>query len=375
MQLERANQAQASSRVAAFCFERATDPGYPSPVAALRPGADVLTEERGGRDAVAARGGLRRSPAAAANRPRAARLSRLQLPSRPAPSPSLSVPAAAPRRCSPPTVGGASAGEAASRASLPNVRWWPGWQRSAPSSEIPRLSPKGRRSSRPSARPARRHRSRLGSAAAVSSPRFSSPSLAFPPHPSPPLPSPLSSFPARSPTARPRRPGRRRRRAAPRRESRAHAPRAGQGRGRRVSASRRPGRGRKEGEARRRGGGAEPLCLLERRGFAGTAQASAHPPGPALAAGGRAGPGRRAEGPGRAGRARGGASRAGGAGRGAGAGPGRVLRPEPPGLPRRAPAASRPAATGRAGRPGAGIAERFASGLRGNFLSSLLPPP
>lgn len=133
MQLERANQAHASSRVAAFCFERATDPGYPSPVAALRPGADVLTEERGGRDAVAARGGLRRSPAAAANRPRAARLSRLQLPSRPAPSPSLSVPAAAPRRCSPPTVGGASAGEAASRASLPNVRWWPGWQRSAPS--------------------------------------------------------------------------------------------------------------------------------------------------------------------------------------------------------------------------------------------------
>lgn len=156
-----------------------------------------------------------------------------------------------PRPCPPlvpPTVGGASAGEAASRASLPNVRWWPGWQRSAPSSEIARLSLKGRRSSRPSARLGRRRpqvppqERRCGffallppttTTATSSPPPLRPASPRFPRRLSPSLPTlllllPSASFPAHPPTRPP--PG-------SVRESRAHAPRAGQGGGRRVSAS------------------------------------------------------------------------------------------------------------------------------------------
>lgn len=110
------------------------------------------------------------------------------------------------QRRSPPTAGSARAAGAASGASLPNVRWWLGWQRSAPSSEIARPSRKGRRSSRPSARPAAAARPALGAPLRVSPLRFSlsSPPLSFPPHPSPPFP--LASFPTRSlshPFARP----------------------------------------------------------------------------------------------------------------------------------------------------------------------------
>lgn len=181
----------------------------------------------------------------------------LQVPPCPAPSrllpshPILPPPPPPPRPCPPlvpPTVGGASAGEAASRASLPNVRWWPGWQRSAPSSEIARLSLKGRRSSRPSARLGRRRpqvppqERRCGffallppttTTATSSPPPLRPASPRFPRRLSPSLPTlllllPSASFPAHPPTRPP--PG-------SVRESRAHAPRAGQGGGRRVSAS------------------------------------------------------------------------------------------------------------------------------------------
>lgn len=92
------------------------------------------------------------------------------------------------------------------RSKSPNVRWWPGWQRSAPSSEIARPSRKGRRSSRLSARPAAAARPAPGAPLRVSPLRFSSssPPLSFPPHPSPPFP--LASFPARSLTHPPARP-------------------------------------------------------------------------------------------------------------------------------------------------------------------------
>lgn len=136
-----------------------------------------------------------------------------------------------PRR-SPPTAGSARAAGAVSGASLPNVRWWPGWQRSAPSSEIARPSRKGRRSSRPSARPAAAARPAPGAPLRLSPLGFclSSPPLSFPPHPSPPFP--LDSFPTRSLSHPPAR-----RAGQPERENRAQAPRAGQAGGRRVSAS------------------------------------------------------------------------------------------------------------------------------------------
>lgn len=81
------------------------------------------------------------------------------------------APSPLPRR-SPPTAGSARAAGAASGASLPNVRWWPGWHRSAPSSEIARPSRKGRRNSRPSARPAAATRLAPGAPLRVSPFRF-----------------------------------------------------------------------------------------------------------------------------------------------------------------------------------------------------------